>query len=191
MTSRPLPLRRLAVGLIAACAGLVSLIIARPTLAGDAPAAGTMAPAFRLPDQAGNPHQLSDYRGQWVVLYFYPKDDTPGCTTQACTFRDDIFAFRRAGAVILGVSVDNVDSHREFAKKHGLPFTLLADADKKTAKAYGVLRNYLAFEIASRQTFLIDPQGRIAVHYPEADPKEGSKLVLADIERLKAAGKKG
>jgi len=134
---------------------------------------------------------LSDFLGHRLVLYFYPKDDTPGCTTQACNFRDDIFAFRRAGAVILGVSVDDVASHREFAEKHGLPFPLLADDKKAAAKAYGVLRNYLAFEIASRQTFLIDPQGRIAVHYPEADPKDGSKKVLADIARLQAAAKKG
>ncbi|MFM7066784.1 MAG: peroxiredoxin [Gammaproteobacteria bacterium] len=187
MTRRSISVRRLGAALTAAVASLFAAF----AIAGTAPAVGSAAPAFKLPDQAGKLHQLSDYRGQWVVLYFYPKDDTPGCTTQACNFRDDIFAFRRAGAVILGVSVDDVASHREFAEKHGLPFPLLADDKKAAAKAYGVLRNYLAFEIASRQTFLIDPQGRIAVHYPEADPKDGSKKVLADIARLQAAAKKG
>ncbi len=151
------------------------------------PTVGSVAPAFSLTDQDGKTHQLADYRGQWVVLYFYPKDGTPGCTTQACSFRDDIFAFRRAGAVILGVSVDDSTSHAEFAKTHRLPFTLLADSTKATAKRYGVLRDYVVFEYASRQTFLIDPQGRVAVHYPDADPEDGAKRVLTDLQRLQAA----
>ncbi len=155
--------------------------------AGTAPAVGTPAPAFKLLDQDGKAHQLADYRGKWVVLYFYPKDGTPGCTTQACTFRDNIFAFRRMGVTVLGVSVDDSTSHAEFAKTHRLPFTLLADSNKDAAKAYGVLRNYLAFEIASRQTFVIDPQGRVAKHYPEADPKDGQKVLLDDLARLQAA----
>ncbi|RPI14382.1 MAG: peroxiredoxin [Lysobacterales bacterium] len=103
------------------------------------PSVGEPAPAFKLQDQDGKWHSLSDYKGKWVALYFYPKDDTPGCTTQACGFRDNVFAFDKAGAVIVGVSVDDVASHKEFAKKHGLPFTLLADADKAVAKQYGVL----------------------------------------------------
>jgi peroxiredoxin Q/BCP len=151
------------------------------------PEVGTPAPAFRLQDQAGAWHELSDYRGKWVVLYFYPKDDTPGCTTQACEFRDNIFAFNKLGAVILGMSVDDVPSHKQFAEEHHLPFTLLADSTKETAKAYGVLRSVLGLmEIASRETFIIDPSGRIAKHYGSVDPKGHSQMVLADLKALQA-----
>jgi thioredoxin-dependent peroxiredoxin len=151
------------------------------------PEPGAAAPAFRLQDQAGVWHELKDYRGKWVVLYFYPKDDTPGCTTQACEFRDNIFAFNKLGAVILGISVDDVASHKAFAEEHSLPFTLLADSTRETAKNYGVLRNALGLmEIASRETFIIDPQGRIAKHYSSVDPKGHSQTVLADLAALQA-----
>ena len=149
------------------------------------PDLGSPAPAFRLQDQAGAWHSSADYRGKWLVLYFYPKDDTPGCTTQACEFRDNIVAFNKLGAVILGVSVDDVASHKHFAEEHGLPFTLLADSTKETAKSYGVLRSALGLmEIASRETFIIDPQGRIAKHYASVDPKGHSQMVLADLKAL-------
>jgi peroxiredoxin Q/BCP len=157
----------------------------------DSPAVGGPAPEFKLQDQAGKWHSLADYRGKWVALYFYPKDDTPGCTTQACSFRDNVFAFDKEGAVILGVSVDDVASHKAFAEKHGLPFTLLADADKSVTRSYGVLKNYGVMEVARRDTFIIDPQGRIAKHYESVDPKDHSKLVLEHIKALKAAGSKG
>jgi thioredoxin-dependent peroxiredoxin len=151
------------------------------------PAVGTPAPAFRLQDQAGAWHASSEYRGKWLVLYFYPKDDTPGCTTQACEFRDNIFAFHKLDAVILGVSVDDVASHKQFAEEHSLPFTLLADSTKDTAKAYGVLRSALGFmEIAARETFIIDPQGRVAKHYRAVDPKGHSQAVQADLKALQA-----
>ena len=151
------------------------------------PETGSPAPAFRLQDQAGAWHELKDYRGKWVVLYFYPKDDTPGCTTQACEFRDNIFAFNKLGAAILGISVDDVASHKQFAEEHGLPFTLLADSTKETAKSYGVLRNALGLmEIASRETFIVDPQGRVAKHYASVDPKGHSQIVLADLKALQA-----
>jgi len=151
------------------------------------PDVGSSAPAFHLQDQAGAWHDLKDYRGKWVVLYFYPKDDTPGCTTQACEFRDNIFAFNKVGAVILGISVDDVASHKQFAEEHGLPFTLLADSTKETAKSYGVLRSALGLmEIASRETFIIDPQGRVAKHYASVDPKGHSQMVLADLKVLQA-----
>ena len=151
------------------------------------PVVGGMAPDFKLQDQNGKWHQLADYRGQWVALYFYPKDDTPGCTTQACSFRDNIFAFKNEGAVILGVSVDDVESHKAFAEKHGLPFALLADSEKSVAREYGVLKKYAGImEIARRDTFLIDPEGRIAKHYESVDPEENSKIVLQDIKALKA-----
>ena len=158
----------------------------------DAPSAGQPAPEFKLQDQAGKWHSLADYRGKWVAIYFYPKDDTPGCTTQACGFRDNIFAFNKEGAVIVGISVDDVASHKAFAEKHGLPFALLADADKTVAKRYGVLKTYMGvMEMARRDTFLIDPEGRVAKHYESVDPDGHSKVVLEDIKALKAAKKTG
>ena len=151
------------------------------------PEVGSPAPAFRMQDQAGDWHALSDYRGKWLVLYFYPKDDTPGCTTQACEFRDNIFAFNKLGAVIVGVSVDDVASHKQFAEEHALPFTLLADSTKETAASYGVLHSVLGLmEIARRETFIIDPQGRIAKRYASVDPKGHSQMVLADLKVLQA-----
>jgi peroxiredoxin Q/BCP len=151
------------------------------------PQAGSAAPAFHLQDQADAWHDLSEYRGKWVVLYFYPKDDTPGCTTQACGFRDNIFAFNQVGAVILGISVDDAASHKRFAQEHGLPFTLLADPTKETAKTYGVLRSVLGLmEIARRETFIIDPSGRVAKRYASVDPKGHSQVVLADLKVLQA-----
>jgi peroxiredoxin Q/BCP len=150
------------------------------------PTVGQPAPAFKLQDQEGKWRSLSDYQGKWVALYFYPKDDTPGCTKQACAFRDNVFAFDKEGAVILGISVDDVESHKKFAEKHGLPFTLLADADKTVAKEYGVLKNYGVVEVARRDTFLIDPQGRVAKHYESVDPEANSKIVLEDIKTLKS-----
>ena len=165
----------------------------RPALADSAaPAVGKPAPAFKLQDQAGRWHSLADYKGKWVALYFYPKDDTPGCTTQACGFRDNVFAFNREGAVIVGISVDAVASHKEFAAKHGLPFTILADSDKSVTRSYGVLKTYLGvMEMARRDTFIIDPQGRVAKHYESVNPEGHSQLVLADIKALKAAAAAG
>jgi thioredoxin-dependent peroxiredoxin len=154
------------------------------------PAVGQPAPAFKLQDQDGKWHSLADYKGKWVAIYFYPKDDTPGCTTQACSFRDNIFAFNKEGAVILGISVDDVESHKKFAEKHGLPFTLLADSDKAVSKGYGVLKTYMGvMEMARRDTFIVDPQGRIAKHYESVDPEGHSKVVLDDIKALKAKSK--
>jgi peroxiredoxin Q/BCP len=171
----------------------LSFLVAGIALAADPPAVGSPAPAFRLQDQAGKWHALSDYRGKWVVMYFYPKDNTPGCTTQACEFRDNIFAYRDLGAVILGVSVDDVASHKAFADEHSLPFPILADADKKTAAAYGTLTKYVGIaELARRDTFIIDPQGKVAKHYVKVDPKGHSEIVLADLKQLaKAAAPKG
>ena len=156
------------------------------------PEVGGPAPAFRLQDQEGQWHALSDYEGKWVALYFYPKDDTPGCTTQACGFRDNIFAFNREGAVILGISVDDVASHKAFAAKHGLPFTLLADTDKSVTRMYGVLKTYMGvMEMARRDTFIVDPEGRIAKHYESVDPDGHSQRVLEDIKALKAGRQEG
>ena len=150
-----------------------------------APTVGTEAPAFTLPDQNGKPVSLSEYRGRWVVLYFYPKDGTPGCTTEACEFRDNVFAFREIGATILGISVDNVESHEQFAARYHLPFTILADSEKNVARQYGVLHRMLGvMELARRETFIVDPQGRVAKHYREVDPGSHSKQVMADLKAL-------
>ncbi len=165
----------------------LSIVAFTGTAVAAPPAVGQPAPAFKLQDQDGKWHSLADYKGKWVAIYFYPKDDTPGCTTQACSFRDNIFAFNKEGAVILGISVDDVESHKKFAEKHGLPFTLLADADKAVTKEYGVLKSYGVMELAKRETFLIDPQGRVAKHYESVDPEQNSKIVLEDIKELKSS----
>jgi peroxiredoxin Q/BCP len=170
---------------LTALAGLALLASAGIALA-TTPSVGQPAPAFKLQDQDGKWHSLGDYKGKWVAVYFYPKDDTPGCTTQACSFRDNIFAFNKEGAVIVGISVDDVASHKKFAEKHGLPFALLADADKAVAKQYGVLKNYGVVEFARRDTFIIDPEGRIAKHYESVDPDGHSKVVLEDIKAMKS-----
>ena len=156
-------------------------------LAGDAPSVGSHAPDFNLQDQNGDWHKLEDYRGQWLALYFYPRDDTPGCTTEACNFRDNIYAFKAIGAAIVGISVDDVESHKEFSDKYKLPFTLLADSNNKTSSAYGVLRDYKLIKIASRQSFLIDPEGKVAKHYDDVDPDEHTDQVLADIKAFMGA----
>jgi len=147
---------------------------------------GKPAPEFELADQQGQLHSLEDYRDQWVVLYFYPKDETPGCTTEACEFRDNIFAYRELNAQILGVSLDDVESHRKFAENHSLPFPLLADTEGTAADAYGVKTKMMGWTVAKRQTFLIDPDGNIAMHYEKVDPDEHSAQVLADLESLGA-----
>jgi peroxiredoxin Q/BCP len=147
---------------------------------------GEIAPGFELADQNGQLHSLEDYRDQWVVLYFYPKDDTPGCTTEACEFRDDIFAFREINAQVLGVSLDDVDSHQKFAEEYSLPFPLLADVEGKAADAYGVKTRMFGMTLAKRQTFIVDPQGNIAKHYGSVRPSTHSDQVLADLKDLGA-----
>lgn len=180
--------RSIAVRALASLALLLTAATSLPTMAGGAaPAIGAPAPAFHLQDQAGAWHDSAEYRGHWLVLYFYPKDDTPGCTTQACEFRDNIFAFRKLGAAVIGISVDDVASHKAFAEEHSLPFTLLADPTKQTAESYGVLHSVLGLmEIAARETFIIDPQGRVAKHYTGVEPKGHSQAVLADLKTLEA-----
>ena len=172
---------------------LFSLALALPALAADEsapPAVGSSAPAFRLQDQNGAWHTLGEYSGQWLVLYFYPKDFTPGCTKEVCAFRDSITKVRAAGAEVVGVSIDDVASHEKFAKEHQVPFSLLADSSQATAKAYGVLSSKLGFRYARRDTFVIDPQGRIAKHYTDVDPEKNVAQVLDDLAGLKAAAAK-
>ncbi|MFQ5633793.1 MAG: peroxiredoxin [Gammaproteobacteria bacterium] len=145
---------------------------------------GDPVPGFKLRDQKGAWHALEQYSGRWIVLYFYPKDDTPGCTKEACAFRDDFFAFEDLGAVILGVSLDDVASHEAFAEKYHLPFPLLSDSDGQTATDYGVLKTVGKFRFAQRQSFIIDPEGKVARHYATVDAATHSKTVLADLGKL-------
>lgn len=149
-------------------------------------AVGDTAPDFRLQDQNGQWHTLEQHRGQWVALYFYPKDQTPGCTKEACAFRDNIFAFEALGAVILGVSLDDVASHEEFAKKYSLPFSLLADTEGTVAKRYDVLNVIGTMKLAKRESFLIGPDGRIVRHYQNVNAEKHSAEVLADLKALGA-----
>jgi len=165
---------------------IVATLLSTSIFAGEVPAVGSAAPAFKMQDQNADWHSLEDYQGQWLAVYFYPRDDTPGCTTEACNFRDNIYAFQAIGAAVVGVSVDDVDSHKEFSDKYKLPFTLLADEGGKTSKAYGVLRDYKLLKLASRQSFLIDPSGQIAKHYEDVDPDKHTEEVLADIKTFMA-----
>jgi len=146
--------------------------------------AGDPAPDFNLHDAGGKPHRLADYAGKWLVLYFYPKDDTPGCTREACNFRDDLAQLDKLGAQVIGVSVDDTDSHARFARKYHLPFPLLADKDGKVADSYGALTNLYLVKMAKRYTFLIDPRGRIAKTYLSVDASRHSREIIDDLRIL-------
>jgi thioredoxin-dependent peroxiredoxin len=169
--------------------GIALITACLTACAGDPPAVGTAAPDFNLQDQNGEWHKLADYHGTWLAVYFYPKDDTPGCTTEACNFRDNIYQFQAIGAEIVGISLDDVASHKEFATKYKLPFTLLADTGGTVAEEYGVLTDYKLMKIASRQTFLVNPDGVIVKHYDEVDPETHTAQVLDDIQAYMAEPK--
>lgn len=145
---------------------------------------GDAAPDFELEDQQGQRHRLDDYRGRWLLLYFYPKDDTPGCTREACGFRDDFGALRDLDAAILGVSLDNANSHQRFAGKYALSFPLLTDKGGRTAAAYGALLALGPLKLTRRHSFLIDPDGRIARIYRSVKPAQHSGQVLADLRSI-------
>jgi len=145
------------------------------------PAVGQVAPAFTLPSQDGSQISLDSFHGKWVVLYFYPKDATPGCTIEAHNFQRDLALYEAKNAVIVGVSVDTPDSHKQFCTKEGLTFRLLADPEHKVVDAYGSLGNYGGFKIANRNTFLIDPQGKINKVWTKVNPGVHSAEVLAAI----------
>ena len=149
------------------------------------PSVGQVAPTFTLPSQDGSQISLDSFRGKWVVLYFYPKDMTPGCTIEAHNFQRDQAKFDAANAVILGVSLDTPDSHKQFCTKEGLTFRLLADPEHKVVDAYGSLGSFATFKIANRNNFLIDPQGRIVKEWIKVDPSHHSEEVLAAIAELK------
>ncbi len=152
------------------------------------PKVGVLAPEFSLPDQDGNEQTLKSYHGGWVLLYFYPKDDTPGCTKEACGFRDNLPKFKKSKVAVLGVSTDSVKSHKKFEEKYGLPFTLLADEDKKVVKEYGVWgqKKFMGREYMGilRTSFLIDPEGKIAKVYEDVKPDKHPTEVLSDVANL-------
>lgn len=145
---------------------------------------GQQAPGFVLQDQHGQSRSSEQFRSKWLVLYFYPKADTPGCTEEACSFRDEIVLLRALGADVVGISTDSPAAIREFGRKHQLPFTLLADPDGKTAERYGALLNLGIMKFAKRHSFLIDPTGRIMRRYTDLDTKDYAKTVLADLRAL-------
>jgi peroxiredoxin Q/BCP len=151
---------------------------------------GDRAPAFSLPDQEGKVRTLKDYAGSWVLLYFYPKDDTPGCTTEACSLRDNFPKFKKMKAVVLGVSIDPVKMHAKFIQKYDLPYTLLSDEKKELVNAYGVWakKKFMGREYMGtlRWSFLIDPNGKIAKIYEGVKPAGHAEEVLNDLKSLNA-----
>ena len=163
---------------------LLMILALKSNAASKLPKVGDVAPTFSLADQTGKIRKLEDYSGKWVVLYFYPKDDTPGCTKEACSFRDDLKQLEKLGAQIIGVSVDDSDSHAKFADKYHLPFTLLADQDAKVAESYGAVNNLLFIKIAKRYTFLIDPSGKIAQIYLDVDTSRHSQEIIDDLKKF-------
>lgn len=157
-----------------------------PGIAGadTAPVPGAFAPTFALPDQSGKERRLEEWRGRWVVLYFYPKDDTPGCTTEAQAFRDQQGAFSGLRAEVVGISVDDPASHRAFAEKHGLRYALLADVGGSVSRRYGALTDLGVLKFAKRHTFLIDPDGRVAKVYQKVEADRHAGEVIGDLKDL-------
>jgi thioredoxin-dependent peroxiredoxin len=163
----------------------IGVFVARAILAGGkAPASGTPAPNFTLNSQDGKPHSLSDFRGKWVVLYFYPKDFTSGCTKEAHNFQRDLRQFEQKNAIILGVSGQNEDSHQKFCAKEGLSFKLLADTKYEVSSTYGSLLNLGLAKLSARHTFLIDPAGTIRKTYLNVNAEKHSTEILNDLWNL-------
>jgi len=179
-------MKKLSVCVVATAIALVMAQVNLSATDGAAiPEAGQKAPTFTLPSQDGSPVSLESYRGKWVVLYFYPKDMTTGCTIEAHNFQRDLQKFEAENAVILGVSVDTVDSHKQFCTKDGLTFHLLADPEHKVVDQYGSLGHFGEMTIANRNTFLIDPKGKIVKVWTKVDPKVHSEEVLTAIQDAK------
>lgn len=163
---------------------LVGLIVGGATAMADAPAVGSVAPEFTLTTNEGKQTSLKDYRGKWVVLYFYPKDFTSGCTMQARNFQRDLAKYEAVNAVILGVSVDTAESHKEFCAKEGLNFKLLSDTDAKVSESYGSVMEYNGAKLSARNTFIIGPDGKVAQVFMKAKPATNSEEVLAALAEL-------
>ena len=172
--------------ILCAVSAIVFSFAANQTIAADMPQAGKPAPAFTLPGQDGKDVSLSDYRGKWVVLYFYPKDFTTGCSLEAHNFQADIEKYRAKNAVIIGVSVDSVDSHKSFCAKQGLDFKLLADEKHAVSELYGSTMDHDGQTLAARNTFLVAPDGVIRKVYAKVVPARHSEEVLADLTQLQA-----
>ena len=171
---------------------LVCVLISLPAIvnaAGDTPAVGTMASDFQLTTNEGNQASLKDYRGKWVVLYFYPKDFTSGCTLEAHDFQRDLAKYAQTNAVILGVSVDAAELHKSFCAKEGLNFKLLSDPDAKTSAAYGSVMEYNGTKLSARNTFIIDPAGKIAKVFVGVKPGGHSEEVLSALAALQTSSK--
>jgi peroxiredoxin Q/BCP len=161
---------------------LIFLLMVFNTNAKDDLSEGMIAPDFTLVDQDNINRSLSDYKGNWVVLYFYPKDDTPGCTTEACSFRDNIEIISKLNTIILGVSVDSQESHKEFSEKYSLPFPILADINGKVAKEYDSYGSFVGFKYASRHTFIINPSGKIHKIYKKVNPSKHASEVIEELK---------
>ena len=168
---------------------LALLLIAIAAVAAESniPSLGAAAPAFSLPSQEGSSVSLDQFRGKWVVLYFYPKDFTSGCTVEAQNFQRDLDKFQQKNAAIVGVSLDSVESHKSFCAKEGLNFKLLSDRQHTVAQTYGSLMEYNGKQFAARNTFLIDPSGKIRRVYVKVNPSTHSEQVLADLDALQSA----
>jgi len=164
--------------------GVISLAPALTNAFSSMPEVGQAAPDFSLKNQDGKQVSLKDYRGKWVVLYFYPKDFTGGCTLEAHNFQRDIASYEKANAVILGVSVDTEDSHKSFCAKEGLSFKLLADTENKVSTTYGSIMEYQGNKLSARNTFVIDPRGKIARVFEKVKPPAHSEEVLAALAEL-------
>jgi len=171
--------------ILAVCA----IAIAPVRAAVDIPAVGTAAPGFKLTNNEGKQTSLKDYRGQWVVLYFYPKDFTSGCTLEAHNFQRDLAKYEKMKAVILGVSVDTAESHKEFCAKEGLSFKLLSDTDAKVSTQYGSIMEYKGAKLSARNTFIIDPQGKLVKVFTKVKPAAHSEEVLSALASLRKSDK--
>ena len=171
--------------LLSAVAGLITLAFVQAAQPQKQPEAGTPAPDFSLTTSDGSQISLKDYRSKWVVLYFYPKDFTSGCTMEARNFQRDLAKYEEAGAVVLGVSVDTAQSHKDFCAKEGLNFKLLADPDATVSTEYGSVMDYKGEKLAARNTFIINPDGQVAKVYTGVKPAEHSEQVLKDLAELK------
>jgi peroxiredoxin Q/BCP len=171
--------------LLSIVVGLITLAFVRGAETQNQPEAGKPAPDFSLTTGDGSQVSLKNYRGKWVVLYFYPKDFTSGCTMEARNFQRDLTRYQEADAVILGVSVDTAQSHKDFCAKEGLNFKLLADPDAKVSTEYGSVMDYKGQKLAARNTFIINPQGEIAKVYTGVKPADHSEQVLKDLAELK------
>jgi peroxiredoxin Q/BCP len=154
-----------------------------------APEVGTAAPDFTLSSQEGKPVSLHDFKGKWVVLYFYPKDFTSGCTVEAHNFQRDLPLYEKRNAVIVGVSVQDADSHQKFCTKEGLSFKLLADTDHKVSETYDSIMNIAVLKLSARHTFLIDPDGVVRKTYMDVKPDQHSGEVLTDLDQLQKSSK--